>query len=145
MTFLRSFSHSDCTVLTNGAGWQVTGDMVPQEHQIIHDIESCLSLQWGSLTYFAAKNLEAGAAGEGDKRDQREFDHHTFLNHQAVLHILLLPLLSPIPSSPPNPFSPPSEGLEGLQALPSLVQEPVGQDLGFLHRGLASSSPQVPK
>ena len=30
-TFLRSSSHSGCIVLSNRAGWQVTGDLVPQE------------------------------------------------------------------------------------------------------------------
>ena len=51
------------------------------------------------------------------------------------------------PSSPPHPPpSPPtSGGLEGLQALPPLLQGPVGQALGCLHTGLASSSPKVPK
>ena len=35
---------------------------------------------------------------------------------------------------------PPSGGLEGLQTLPPLLEGPVGQALGCLHSGLASSS-----
>ena len=39
------------------------------------------------------KNLEAGAAGKGDKigGDEGEVDHHDPLNPQAVLYLLLIP------------------------------------------------------
>ena len=47
------------------------------------------------------------------------------------------------PSFPPHPpsFPPPSQGLEGLQALRPLMEGAVGQALGCLQTGLASSSP----
>ena len=47
------------------------------------------------------------------------------------------------PSSPPPPSpSPPSGGLACLQALPPLLQGTVGRALGYLHKGLSSSSPR---
>ena len=71
------------------------------------------------------------------KRDQGEFDHHDLLHHQAVLHILLIPPL-------------PLHFLlfivillilililllqEVGKALPPLLQGPVGQALGWLHK-----------
>ena len=105
--------------------------------------------------FLVERNLKQELQGKetSDKSDHGEFDHQALLHLQAVLHILLLPLLPPSPphhyhppSSPPHPSPspPPSEGLEGLQAIPPLLQGPVGKALGF-QAWLASSSPQVSK
>ena len=51
---------------------------------------------------------------------------------------------SPFPHYAP-PFPPPSGSLEGLRAHPPHLQGPKGQALEYLHTGLVSSSPQVPK
>ena len=50
-TFLRSSGHSGCIVLSNRAGWQVAGDLVPQEapHNF-HMFGLCVSLRFGCLT-----------------------------------------------------------------------------------------------
>ena len=50
------------------------------------------------------------------------------------------PYPPPCPPSSHPPSPPPSGGLEGLQALPPLPQGPVGQAVGCLLTGLASSS-----
>ena len=103
------------------------------------------------------KNLEEGAAGEGDsgKINQGELYYDGLLHHQAIQHIFLMPpfplhllllviiLFLPLPPHPP-PSPPPSGGLEGLQALPPDLQGPVGQAQGCVHTGLASSSIRVP-
>ena len=66
--FVRSSCHSVYTVLANREGWEVTGDLVPQEAP---DKSRC----WAFVYLYnvvvsillGEKNLEAGAAGERDK------------------------------------------------------------------------------
>ena len=48
----------------------------------------------GGPRFLGEKNLEAGAAGEGDKwqKGRGKFCQHALLHHQAVLHYTLPPL-----------------------------------------------------
>ena len=56
---------------------------------------------WLFNFFLVGRTLKQELQGKqtNDISDQGEFDHHTFLHHQAVLHILLLPCFPPISSS----------------------------------------------
>ena len=65
--FLSS-CHRGCTVLANRKGWQVAGDLVPQEAPVNSSCWFFVYLYKGVVKLLLGKkNLEAGAAGAGDK------------------------------------------------------------------------------
>ena len=85
-----------------------------------------------------------------DKRKEGEFDHHAILHHQAVLHILLLPILPPISSlslSSSSFFSSSFSFSSSVRRFkrPLGPPSPAGTcrtGTGSLHTGLASFSPR---
>ena len=106
----------------------------------------CVYLQFGCLTFFFAKKLQQWQ--KGPRGIWLSFPPSPPSYHAYPYH------LSSSPSSPPHHHHPPSFPLhspssstsgcfEGLQALPPLLQGPVGQALGCLRTGLASSPPWI--
>ena len=75
--------HSGYTVLANRSAWQVADDMVPLESPE-SDNSWC-----GGLTSSCWKEPWSRSCKIG-KRNQGEFDYHTLLHNQAVMHILLI-------------------------------------------------------
>ena len=129
--------------------WQVIWCL--RSHQIVHDVGSlCISTMWLSNFFLLERTLK------------QELQKWQMGPRWSLLSCPPAPPGCPgypphhssSPPSPPPHYHPPSSphhpppchpisgGLEGLKALPPLLQGPAGQALGFLHRGLASSSPR---
>ena len=111
---------------------------------IIHVGSLCTS----TMRFFNFFLLERTLKQSLQKWQKGNFDYHALLHHAYPSHPSSYPQSSPphyhppsFPAHPP-PSHPTSGGLEGLHALPPPLQKPVGQALGCLHTGLASSSPR---
>ena len=90
--FFRSSCHSGCTVLANREGWQVAGELVPQEAHIIHDVGSvCISTMWLFNFFLVKRNLKQELQVK-ETCDKREFNQFAILHHKAVLRYTLPPL-----------------------------------------------------
>ena len=136
-----------------GDKWQVIWCL--RRHKIIHDVGSCLSLQYGCLTSSWWKETWSRSC-RGRRQETKVTKGNLTITPFSTTRLSCISSASlffpPSPphhchpsSSPPHPSPSPSEELEGIQALPPLLQGPIRQALGFLHRDRASSSPQASK
>ena len=146
--FLKSTCHSGYTVLAKRAVRKVAGDLVPWEcpdNLLCGSL--CISMMWLLNLFLLERTvkqelnkLQNGTRGIWPSCPPRTpcfapYPHHPSSSPASP------PCHHHPPSSPGHPPpSPPISGvLEALHPLPPLLQGHVGQALGCLHTGLASS------